>query len=90
MSRSPVSSAHMCGYTMTVNTFEIMCEVADCVGIGVSTYAEIADVFTMTLMYREVMEEKIEAKMCKAFPSVEIDQILDELAVKSMSVCMCL
>ena len=59
MSQSPMETARMCGYMMTVKTFEIMCEVTNFVGIGVHSYVELVDVFTMTLMYGDAMEENI-------------------------------
>ena len=57
----------MCAHMMTVDMYEIMCTAADYVGIGVLTYAEIAGVFTMNLIYRDETEGKIDARMCKAF-----------------------
>ena len=44
---------------MTVNMFKIMCKVANYVGIKVHTNAEIAKVFTMTLIYRDIREERL-------------------------------
>ena len=67
MSRSPVESARMCGDMMTVDMYDMICVVAEYVGIEVHMYAEVVDVFTMTLMYRDVMDERIETTVCKAF-----------------------
>ena len=39
MSRSPVKSARMCGYVMTVDMYDMICVVAEYVGIGVYMYA---------------------------------------------------
>ena len=49
----------MCGYMMTVNMYDMICVMVDYVGIEVHTYAKEANVFTITLMYRDVMEVKI-------------------------------
>ena len=46
---------------------EMMCEVADYIGIGDHVYAEVVDVFTMTLMFGDIMLERSEAKICRAF-----------------------
>ena len=43
MSHSPVDSARMCGYMMTVDIYDMMCKVADYVGINIHTYAEVDD-----------------------------------------------
>ena len=37
----PVESAHMCGYMMTVNMYDMMCVVVDYVDIEFHTYAEV-------------------------------------------------
>ena len=68
MSSFPVESTFVCGHMRTVDMYEIMCAVADYVGIGVHTYAQIADVFTMPQMYRNETEKKIEARISRAFP----------------------
>ena len=57
----------MCGYIMTVDMYDITCVVAEFVSIEVHMQAEVVDVFTMTLMYGKVMEERIETTVCKAF-----------------------
>ena len=72
MSRSPVESARMCGYMMTVDMYDMICVVAEYVGIEVHMYAEAVDVFTMTLMYRDVMNERIETTTCKTFSSKSV------------------
>ena len=54
---------------MTVDTYEIMCAVINYVEIGIHTYAEIADVLTMNLIYHDAVEEKIDARIRKAFPN---------------------
>ena len=43
MSQSPVELARMCGMMMTLNMLEMMCEVADYIGIGIDAYAEVVD-----------------------------------------------
>ena len=72
MSRSPVESARMCGYMMTVDMYDMICVVAEYVGIEVHMYAEAMDVFTMTLMYRDVMDERIETTVWKAFSNESV------------------
>ena len=67
LSCSPVESARMCGYMMTVEIYDMICVVAEYVGIEVHIYVEVVDVFIMTLMYRDVMDERIEKTVCKAF-----------------------
>ena len=67
MSCSPVQSARMRGYMVTVNMFEVMCKAADYVGIVVRMYAEVVDVFTMTLLYRDFMNEKLRQACEKYF-----------------------
>ena len=67
MSRSPVESACVCSYMITVDMYNMMCVVADYADIGVHMYAEFFDVFTIKLMYRDVMEKRIEATVYKAF-----------------------
>ena len=67
MSQSPVESARMCGMKMTLNMYEMMCDVAEYIGIGINAYADVVDVLTMTLMYHDLMLERTESKICKAF-----------------------
>ena len=67
VSHSPLESVRMCAYLMTVNTFDIMCEVSDYVDVGVHACEEVFDVFTITLIYRAVIKETINANMRKAF-----------------------
>ena len=50
-----------------------MCVVADNVGIRVHTNADKADVFTMNLMNRNAIEEKIDERMPKAFSSGSVE-----------------
>ena len=50
---------------MTLNMYEKMCEVAENIGIGINAYAEVVDVFTMTLMYCDLMLEYLESKFVK-------------------------
>ena len=57
----------MCGYMMTVDMYDMICVVAEYVGIEVHMYAEVVDVFNMTLVYRDVMDERIETTLCTAF-----------------------
>ena len=59
MSRSPVESARMCGYMMTVDMYDMICVVEEYVSIEVHMYAEVVDVCTMTLMYRDVLDKTI-------------------------------
>ena len=63
MTLFPLESVRMCGYIMIVDMYEMMCVVADYVSIGIHTYAKKVDVFTISLMYRDVTEEKIKARM---------------------------
>ena len=42
---------------MTLNMYKMMCEVAEYIGIGIDEYKEVVDVFTMTLMYRDLIIE---------------------------------
>ena len=72
MSRSPVESTRMCGDMMTVDIYNMICVVAEYVGIEVHMYAEVVDVFTMTLMYRDVMDERIETTVWKAFSNESV------------------
>ena len=60
-----VESARMCGMMMTLNMYEIMC--VDYIGIEIDAYAEVIDVLTLTLMYRDLMLERTSSKICKAF-----------------------
>ena len=46
----------------------MICVVTEYVSIKVHMYAEVVDVFTMTLMYRNGMDERIETTTCKVFP----------------------
>ena len=50
----------MCVQVMTVDMYDMICIVAQYVGIEVHVYAEVVEMFTMTLMYRNVMDERIE------------------------------
>ena len=68
MFQSPVESARVCGFMMTANMYEIMCTVSEYIGIELSDYAEIVDIFTMSMMYYDAMEERAKATMLKAFP----------------------
>ena len=47
--------------------YEMMCEVAECIGIGIDAYAEVVNVFAMTRMNRDLMLEQTESKICEAF-----------------------
>ena len=67
MSKSPVESARMCEMMMTLNMHEMMCEVAKYIVIGIDAYAVVVNVFTKTLMSRDLMLERTELKICKAF-----------------------
>ena len=58
MSQFPVESARVCGIVMILNMYLMM---------GIDAYAEVVDVFTMTLMYSDLMLERTESKICKAF-----------------------
>ena len=69
MSQSPVESARIFGFMMTANMYEVMCTISEYVGNKLHELAEIVDIFTMSLMYYDAMEEKTKAKMLKAFPS---------------------
>ena len=55
----------MCKYMMTVDMYEMMCKVADYVGINVvRAYTEVlVDVFPMTLMFLDMMEEKFQRNL---------------------------
>ena len=46
-------------YMMTVDMYDLMCVLENYVVIEIHTCAKVALVFTMTLMYCNVMEEKI-------------------------------
>ena len=67
MSQSPAELTRMCGVMMTLNMYEMMCEVAKYIGIGIDAYVEVVDVFTMTLLFRDLMLEQTKSKICKAF-----------------------
>ena len=47
--------------------YVMICVVAKYAGIEVYMYADVVDVFTMTLMHRDVIDERIETTVCKAF-----------------------
>ena len=72
MFQSPVESARICGFMMTENMYEAMCTVSEYIGIELSEYAEIVDIFTMSVMYYDAMEERAKATMLKAFSSESI------------------
>ena len=57
----------MCGDMMTVDMYDMIYVVAEYVEIEVHMYAQTMDMFTMTLMYRDVMNERIETTVWKAF-----------------------
>ena len=63
-------------YMMTVDMYNMICGMADYVGIEVRTYAEVVDVLTITLMYGDVMEEKFEITVQYTFKRkyVDLDQ----------------
>ena len=72
MSKSPVESARICEFIMTANMCEAMCIVSEYIGIKLSEYAEIVDIFTMRVMYYDVMNERAKATMLKVFPSESV------------------
>ena len=83
----------MCGYMMTVDMYDMICVVAEYVSIQVHMYAEVVDVFTITLMYRDVMEERIETTVCKEFSrgSVYLDHIEPNWqSDKIIALCWCI
>ena len=65
---------------MTLNMYEMMFEVAEYIGIGIIAYAEVVNVFTLTLMYRDLMLERTDLKTCKAF---EIGHVVLEIVIVS-------
>ena len=70
MLRSPVESARMCGDMMTVDMHDMMCVVLEYTRIEVHMYAETVDIFTMTLMYRDVIEQESKQQCAKHFSKV--------------------
>ena len=52
---------------MTLHMYEMMYEVADYIGIEVNAYAEVVNVFAMTLMNCDIMIERKEVKIYNAF-----------------------
>ena len=50
-----------------IEHIRMMCEVVEYIGIRIDASAEVVDVFTMTLMYRDLMLGRTESKICKAF-----------------------
>ena len=52
---------------VTVDMYDIICVVAEYVGIEVHMYVKVVDVFPMMLMYRDVMNKRIETTVCKTF-----------------------
>ena len=72
MFQSPVESARICGFMMTANMYEVMCTVSEYIGIELSEYAEIVDIFTINVMYYDAMKKRAKTTMLKAFPSESI------------------
>ena len=55
MFQSPVESARTCRFMMTANMYEVMFTVSEYIGIKLCEYAEIVDIFTMSVMYYDAM-----------------------------------
>ena len=59
---------------MTANMYEVICTASEYVGIEISEYAEIVDIFTMSVMYYDAMEGRAKVTILKAFPSKSVIQ----------------